>query len=82
MIIEEIYKVYADNLPSSRSEYSATVKSPVAVLAINKQFKTWKQFVIEYTKYAIAQRNSAPKTVQKVVKPKKTTGASNVKKDV
>jgi hypothetical protein len=79
MIIKQVYDVYADNLPSSRSEYSATVKSPVAILSITKQFKTWAKFVLEYNKYAIAQRNAAPKTVQKVVTPK---GAPSVKKDV
>ncbi len=71
MIIKEIYAVYGDSLPKTRSNYSATVKSPIPMLAITKQFKTWNKFVLEYNKYAIMQRNSKPKTVEKKVEPKK-----------
>lgn len=64
-MIKEIYAVYGDNLPTSRSDYSATSKSPVAMISINKQYKTWARFVLEYTKYAITQRNLKPNTIEK-----------------
>lgn len=70
MIIEDIYKVFGDNLPESRSAYSAKDNKPHLMLAITKKFKTWKNFVIEYNKYAITQRNSKPTTVEKVVEKK------------
>lgn len=68
MIIKDVYAVFGDNLPATRSAYGAVVKKPCSVLAITKQFKNWKAFVLEYNKYAITQRNLAPKTVQKVTK--------------
>lgn len=64
-MIKEIYAVYGDALPATRSDYSATVKSPVAMIRINKQYKTWAKFVLEYTKYAITQRNAKPKVIEK-----------------
>lgn len=65
MIIKEIYDVFGSNLPATRSAYSAKDAKPVTMLTITKEFKTWKNFVLEYNKYAIAQRNSAPKTIEK-----------------
>ena len=65
MIIKKIYDTYKDNLPFSRSEYSSTVKSPVDMLSITKQFKTWNKFVLAYSIYAIEQRNLKPKTITK-----------------
>ena len=67
MIIKDIYAVYGSNLPETRSKYSASPDKPLSMLAITKEFKTWRQFVLEYNKYAIAQRNSAPKTIEKKV---------------
>lgn len=64
-MIKEIYSVYADDLPSSRSLYSATTKSPVAMREITKKYKTWEKFVAEYTKYAILKRNVKPVLVTK-----------------
>lgn len=67
MIIKQIYAVYGSNLPETRSRYSASPDKPLNMLAITKEFKTWAKFVLEYNKYAISQRNAAPKTIEKKV---------------
>ena len=70
MILKDIYAVFGDSLPKSRSNYSAHVSKPYTVLAISKEFKTWNNFVLEYNKYAIEQRNAKVKTIEKKVTKK------------
>ena len=63
--MKKIYEVFGRKLPTTKSEYSATTAKPYSLLEITKAYKSWKNFVLEYNKYSIAQRNSAPKTIQK-----------------
>ena len=66
MVIEAVYKVFGDNLPKTKSDYSAVVAKPFPVLTITKQFKNWDQFMKEYTIYCVTQRNAVkPSIVQK-----------------
>jgi len=67
MIVEDVYKVFGDNLPSTRSAYSAHTNKPHSMLSITKQYKTWKAFVLAYHKHAIAERNKSVVTVTKEV---------------
>ncbi len=72
MILKDIYKVFGDSLPKSRSHYSAHACKPYSMLEISKEFKTWNNFVLEYNKYAIEQRNAKVKTIEKKVVKKVT----------
>lgn len=66
MVIEAVYKVFGDNLPKTRSAYSAVVAKPFPVLTITKEFKNWEKFVKEYAIYCVTQRNfNKPSMVQK-----------------
>jgi|TARA_B110000908_G_scaffold153246_1_gene189584 hypothetical protein len=76
-VIKDVYKVFGNGLPETRSEYSAQSKKPFPVLIITKAYKSWTIFHAEYTKYCIAQRNVPVK--DKVIEKKKVT---YVKKDV
>jgi hypothetical protein len=67
-ILEDIFKVYGFELPNDRSLYSATVKSPVPVLQINKAFKSWRAFYEEYLVHCAMERRKA--ATEKVVTKK------------
>jgi hypothetical protein len=64
-ILKEVYNVFGDNLPQTRSDYGAYTTKPVEVLSINKAFKNWRNFLVEYKNYAISQRNE--KATKKIV---------------
>jgi len=74
MIIKDIHAVFGNELPASRSAYSAHTVKPHTMLAILKQYKTWTAFVLEYNKFSIQERNKAVvtnKVTKNVVKESK-----------
>lgn len=64
-MLDKIFEVYGNALPE-RHIYAASAASPVTVLEITKQFRTWNAFVYEYGKYTQTKRVSKPVVTKKV----------------
>lgn len=76
--ISQVFEAFGNELPTTRSAYSATSKKPFPVLRITKEFKTWAKFKAQYDAYAIAKRNKA--AAEAVVTKKKVVETKDVVK--
>ncbi len=62
-ILESVFGVYGHELKNCRSSFSAKDESPVPMLAINKAFRSWNKFYIEYMEYCVQERTKAAEVV-------------------
>lgn len=62
-ILKSVFDVYGHELKNCRSSFSAKAESPVPMLDINKAFRSWNKFYIEYMEYCVQERTKAAKAV-------------------
>jgi len=77
-IIEQVYAVYGNELPS-RVVYNAMTNKPLSVRNIIRKFKRWERFEAAYREHCMAIRKSeeAAKVVTKPIVAKVTKQKSN-----